>query len=294
MTLNLTTRDLDYLSATRYNRFRPSKFRSILRVDHSTPPWADRVEVRTIDMYADFKLINGLDDALPKAQIDATSATQVIREFAAAYDVSTRQIERARKFGLDLDATKSLANQTRSEQLLDAIAAVGDAGAGLFGLTTLPGPVAAVAPPVAVWTVATDPQVILDQMHALRFAVTNASLEGLVADAMALPLPAFQLIATMRLSDGTPETVLTAFQKQAPEIKSIVGWFRLNAAGFGGASRMVAFDSAAPEGPRMVIPEELRDHPPVQKSLGYEIAQTVRTAGVIADADESVRYLDGV
>ena len=290
MTIVLTQRDRDYLQGTRFQRHRPAKFRRLLRIDRNVPDWAERIELRTIDLFASLKPINGLDDALPKPSVGMSQAFVRIYEFACAYDLTDREIQNSRALKTDLSTVRPIANQTAAEQLLERIASTGDATLGLRGIA---GMASAPTPATGPYTVATDPDVILGELHALLFAVTNQSLENFKADTLLLPLATYQLLSTMRLSDGTDETVLTSLAKQAPGVK-VEGWSRLTTAGAGGVTRAIAFDSQAPEGPRMVIPEELVDHEPVRKSLGWEIAQTLRTAGVVSDADEAVAYLDGV
>jgi hypothetical protein len=291
MPLVLTRSELTYLAATRMKQTRPARFREMLRVDRSVPIWAGDVEVAQIETYADFKVIQTMTQDLPKSSLDRTSSKQSIHVFAAGYDVFDIEIERARKLGISLDNMKSKANAMRAEQILNSIAAGQYATPAINGITD------AGTTPIAAggtWDSTTNPTTILDALHGVVNAVAVNSKEVASADTLLLPQSTYHLITTKRLGDGTDRTVLTALRAQSPYLRRIMSWYPLETASAGGGKRVIAYDSASPLGPRMVISQELTDHEPARQPLGYTIAQTFATAGVVIEMGETVAYLDDV
>lgn len=290
--IELAGRELDFLLATRLKKYRPSRFRSILRVETAVPEWANRVELRVIESFAEPTLIKNTSSELRTPTIDKTSAFQTVYQYGLAYQVTAREVLQARQLGMDLESVYAVANQTATEQFLDAVAA----GAQNAGTPAIPGLANAGTTPLqttAAWTAATDPEDMLDGLHTVINAVATNSKENFAADTLALPLDIYQIAIVKRLGDGTDKTVLTALREQSPYLRRIVSWNRLATLGTAGyAKRIVAFDSLAAEGPRMVIPRELTDAPPIRKGLGWEVPQDFLTAGVIVDANETVAYLD--
>jgi len=292
MGLTLTASETEFLIATRQRQTRPAKFRSLIRVDRSTPPWAESVAVKQLEAFADFTIVQTMNDQLPKATVDATKASQPVYTFAAGYDVFDLEIERARKTGVDLGSAKALANGIRAEQILDAIAFGNWANPAINGLNDAG---TAPLPSGGVWTGQTVAgTTILNELHGLANAVEANSLETASADTIVLSLARFQLLVTTRLGDGTDRTVLEAFKAQNPYIKRILPWNHCATAGANGEQRAIAFDSLNPLGPVMMIARELTDHDPVRKELGVSIAQSFTTAGVVIEMSETVAYLDGI
>lgn len=292
MGLILTASETEYLLSTRQKMTRPAKFRSLIRVDRSAPPWAESIAVKQLDSFADFIVVQSMGDNLPKATVDATKASQPFYTFAAGYDVFDLEIERARKTGVEIASAKSLANAVRSEQILDAIAFGDWANPAINGLNDAGTPP---LPSGGAWTgQGVSGTTILNELHGLANAVEANSMETAAADTIVLSLARFQLLVTTRLGDGTDRTVLEAFKAQNPYIKRILPWNRCATAGVGGVQRAIAFDSLNPLGPAMVIARELTDHEQVRKELGVSIAQSFTTAGVVIEMSETVAYLDGI
>jgi hypothetical protein len=290
--IELAPRELDFLVATRAKLYRPSQFRSILRVDRSVPEWANRIELRVIESFAEPVVIKNTSDNLPTPTIDMSSATQPVYQYGLAYQVTRRQILQARQLGQDLESVYSVANQTATETFLDAVAA----GVHTTGKPALPGLTSAGTTPIqtlANITAASDPDTVLAYLHSVINAVAENSKENFRADTLAMPLALYHIIVSMRLGTTTDGTVLTALLRESPYVKKVVSWNRLATLGTAGyARRIVAFDSVAAEGPRMVIAKELTDAPPIPKGLGWEVPQDFVTAGVAVDAHETVAYLD--
>lgn len=293
MTIVLTTRELDYLIASRQQRFRPLFWRQILRIDNSIPKWALRVEVQKVQLYASVKPmgIGGQGD-LPKPTIDRSNGFLTLWQFGCMYEIKDDEVEYSRKVGIDLRSTSSFANQTAAEQKLNAIAWTGHTTPTLPGLTTNAAAISAKTSEAA-WTTATDPAVMLASLNALVDRVKTQSKQLFTADTVVMPLSDYRLISTARLWDGTKETVLSTFREQNPSVRRVVEIFDLETAGAGGVGRIVAFDAVAEEGPKMLIAQEFEDEmQPVRKHWGFEIGQSFKTGGVLIEADESIAYHD--
>lgn len=297
MSVELTHRELDYLVAQREELFRPNKFRRIMQIDTSAPSWAERVEIEKITMYGDVRpTVAGGSDKPRSPTMDRASGYLRIFEFEAMYDIRYSDLERVAAMGLgSLDVRKSAANQTRAEQILDQIACVGDNSEA--GWPTMPGLANSgdVTPAAAsgVWSNASDTSDILNDMHSCVDSVHSGSLEIFTANRLLMSLAKFQFIARKRLGDGTDMTILSAFREQAPGVE-VAAWNRLATAGAGSVQRMVAFDASKPESPRMILTRELTDNPPAPTLYGYEIGQTMRTAGVLIEQSSALAYTDGI
>jgi len=298
---NLTRRELDFFLKERVQRFRPKKFRQIMRIDSSVPEWAERVEIQKIAMYGDVRPTSHIgSDKLMMPTFDRSQNFLSVVEFEAGYDVRDGDLARAAQVGLTaLPAKKAAANQTRAEEILEEIAAVGNANntdwPTLYGIANNAS-VTATDSPTDGWADSTATSVILNDLHGLVDNVYTGSKELYPADTVLLPVTSYRFVARKRIGDGTSDTILEAFLRQNPDVKRVIPWYKLETAGSGGTTtkRAVAFHSLSEESPRMIIPRELTDHQPKRELFGYVVGQTMRTAGVLIESTLMVRYLDDI
>lgn len=91
----------------------------------------------------------------------------------------------------------------------------------------------------------------------------------------------------------TTRSALTIFREMRPEV-NVRPWFQLNGAGGSGKHRMLAFDSTDPNGPQMVLPQEMQQSAPYasEDNLGFYVNQTVVTGGVLVKKPQVVAYMD--
>lgn len=289
--LALTKKELDYLYAQRVERFRPAKFRSTLRIDSSVPGWAERIEIEKIALYAEVLPIARNADTARKPTMDRSSGYLRLFDFGCAYEINYTDLERARQLGIDYQNRATFANQTAAEKRLNAIAFLGFSNPTIPGLATNAAAISAVVSGSNI-TASSDPSVDLAICHALVNRVHTTSKELFTGDTLVMPLSTYQIAAVKRLSEGTEETVLGALLKQNPYLRRVLASYELETASAGAGKRMIAFDSIAEEGPKMIISRELTDYPPVNKLFGFEVGQQMATAGVLIEADESIAYHD--
>jgi hypothetical protein len=298
-TLPLTRRELDYLYAQRVERFRERKFRQILPKAGKVPQWAERVEIQKIKMYGDVRpTVRGGSNKPMMPTLDRGQGFLAIFEFEAAYDIRDGELEQVAQLGLgSLPVKKASANQTKAEEILDSIAAVGSTGQD--GWPTIPGlannadAVTDKTTAAGNWTDATDPATILDELHTLADQVNINSKQIFESDTLLLPITTYKFLNRKRIGDGTTDTIMSAFRKEAPKIRRVIEWNPLETAGASSGKRAIAFDSVSEESPKILIPRELTDHEPARSMFGYEIGQTMRTGGVLIENHNSVAYLDG-
>lgn len=291
---------LTHIQAASTKLYRPSRAREVISVDRSVPAWVESITTQTLLGFAEMKPIHMRTQDLALATFENGTNILKVGAFGAAYDIYDLELERAAATGLNVTNIKRTANQTASEQLIDTIAAVGDPyGMGLPGLAnhaSVPLTVASTKTAGGLtWAVATQAEILAD-LESLLFAVENNSLENYRADTIVLPQVKFQYAAgsgANKRSSFDQKSALEVFRLNHPDVR-VVSWNKLKNAGAGGAiDRVVAFASA-PEVARLVILKELSDSQPVRKHFGFEVAQEMRTAGVVIETPKAITYMDGV
>lgn len=286
---------LNYLRAVRVQRYRPAKARTVLQVDRSVPAWVSKVDVHTINDFAQIRPINMRSQDLDKPTLEKIVGTVTVAQFGCAYDLFDLELERAEQTGINIANYRVLANQTAAEQLVDQIAATGDPfGIGLVGLGNNASVPTATAKTKAagglLWiNNATALEMVAD-MTFLMLSVEVNSKENYTADTICLPQLRANELRTKR-EPMSQRTAMEIFQASYPGVR-VITWDRLAAAGAGGTARMVAFNSQAEEVARLVILKELTDSQPVRKNFSLEIGQEMRTAGVIMDNPVGACYMD--
>jgi len=300
MSLVLTSppSELTQVIGTVRDNYRPSKFRSVLRVRSDIAEWADRVEVHKITEKADIKpvaLIHG--DQFPLPSLDKTSLSLKMIQFAAAYRYGDLEIKKAQKMGMSLDTERATSNALKAEQLLDQIAASGDTfGIGLPGLgnnSDVP-TVTAVTKDAGgtTWAVATADELLTD-LHALVDAVYSNTNETRRADTIVLPLSQFQIVQRLRVSDST-ETVASVFLRQRQDPVRFAVWNRFATLGSGTTPRACALDSSSEDVAAMLISREWTADAPRRVPMGWQVEENLIAGGVMIKDAKGIAYMDAL
>lgn len=88
-------------------------------------------------------------------------------------------------------------------------------------------------------------------------------------------------------------SAISIFREMRPEV-NVRPWFKLNSAGASSKHRMLAFDSRDPNGPQLVLPQEMQQGRPYSSDddLGFFVNQSVITGGVLVKKPQVVAYMD--
>jgi hypothetical protein len=301
-TMVLTTRELDFVVAKRKQKFRPRLFRQIFQVDHSVPEWAERVTVQKVATFGDIQpTATGGSDNVRAPTINRSQNFLSVFEFEGFFEVRDSEVGRFQELGMQSPSVVLAgANQVVCEGVLEELACIGSSGRANW--PTIPG-LANNADAVSAkattgtggWDITDDPDDILNEMCAAIDAVYTNTLQNYEADTLLMPVEKRQLIGRMRMGDGTSETILQAFRASYDRPIRVLGWNHLKTAGTGSTTRMVSAHLSSEESPRILIARELTEHrPPARKRTGWEVGQTMRTAGCLIENYRMIHYTDGI
>lgn len=307
----LLQKQLDYVAAQRIQRFRPTKFRSILPVDGSVPTWADRVqhsEIR-ISGEADPKQIGmtGPIGELPRPTLSRADAYITIFRFALSYGYSIFDLERAAQTNVNLPATEATANQQIFERFLDAVAAGAYlASKGIPGLLNLTNTAATFGTATTTasrltactknaggtaWSNATLEEIKRD-ISASIYQVNVNTFETYEANLILLP-PASMYYLQESRNPGTDRSLLELIRASYPGVR-FETWSRLALADQAGTGPRMVTMATGEEVARMIVPQEFRDEAPVNQPLAVVVPQWGSTAGVLVETPTAINYTDGI
>lgn len=240
------------------------------------------------------KLISDYADDLPRVDIRGEKFTSPVESLGVAFGYSINEIRAAQKAGRSLRQDKANAAREADEQRLDAIAAFGDAAAGLPGfLNNANVPTGTVANPGAgtQWSVKTAQEILAD-MQGIVSSIRTATNSVESPDTLLLPDSSYELIAQTQMP-GIDSTVLTFFLKTNPHIQRVVPWHRLETAGAGSSRRMVAYRRRSDK-LELHIPQDYEVFEPQPRNLEFVVNTHMRVGGVTIYKPLSLRYEDGI
>ena len=221
------------------------KARSLIPVDTEVPSGADSYTYRMYDVATKAAMLhNYAKNSFPESDVFADEFKQAIKAIGSKYSFSVQDVRAAAMSGVPLDAKKSSSARYGVEKRLEQIAAYGDAGTGLFGITNAPG-VAGVAKvsPAGTWaeqiaaalaggTLTQTVQAILEDINFMANQIFTQTLGVHKPTTLALPTAAFSVLATTPRAPGfTSDTILQFILESNPWLEEITDWPYLNTIG---------------------------------------------------------------
>jgi hypothetical protein len=293
-TLVLTDDELEQVKADVETRYRPSKFRTFIPVDSTTPEWADSISFDTIKDFAELTLIDNMTTDLPMGTEEKTTQLVKLYKWGAAVGWNNDEITRARQLGVPIDARRPAANLNRAEQMLESMAAVGGtSGTTTKGLLNQTGAVE-VTSLADGWTTGKF-EVIFDDLILLMQACEANTLGYYPCNTIVMAEKAYNVAQRCRENssgENQGESVLELFARVYPGVR-VVSWKPADTAGASSKTRVLAYNNAQ-EVARMLIPRELTTGQQVADMLGVKMAQTMAAGGVVSDTPEAIAYADNV
>lgn len=286
-------RQLEFVYSTTYDvKYAALRAREFIPVDSSVPTGADSYTYQQWDMIGEAKIISNFGDDLPRVDVQGKEFTAPIRSLGNAYGFSIQDIRRAAMSGASLETRRATMARRAHEQAVDDIAAFGNAAYGLPGFLNNAN-IPIVAPDNAPWSGATPLQIIAD-LNKLVNSIITTTKDVEKPDTILFDLASFQIVNTtpMSLTGDADKTILRFFLDNNPYIQSVDSWTKLENAGAGSVTRIVAY-RRDPEVLQMVIPQEFEQLPPQARNLEFVIPCHSRKGGVKIHYPLACAFMDG-
>ena len=246
---------------------------------------------------------------LPLADVERGRYEQPVELAAIGYRYTAEELGQAMMVpGLNLSIDRAAAAVRAYEEFMDGIALRGVPPAGgdkgWTGLINDPNVIAGTvasdgAGASTQWSAKTPDQILRD-INTLLTGVYTGSLTVEMADTLLLPVALLDLIATTARTATSDTTILehlrrnntyTAITGAPLTIRAVRG---LEAAGAGGAARMVAY-RRDPQVVKLHLPMPHRFQAPWQTGpLVFDVPGIFRTGGVEIRRPKAFRYGDGI
>lgn len=280
------------------------QYPGLIPVDTSAAPFAKTVTFFSSDKFGEADWINGNADDIPLAGTEMAKHESNVYMAAIGYSYGYEEIEHARMLGMNLTADDALAARRAYEEFVDRVALLGDARKNFRGLFNYPG-VTAAAPTTGAWLAGggEDPDKILKDVNDAIQLIHTQSNTTSMANTVLLPWSRFNHIASVRLGDGSDQTILNFLRANniytattgAP--LTIRGERRLDEAGTSlspAGTRMVAY-RRDPLVLKMHVPMPHRFLPAHQDGpLRFTVPGIFRLGGLDIRRPKEIVYVDGI
>lgn len=285
-------RELEFIKAQTFDIIFPElKARMFVPVAGDVNPGAESVTYQQFDKVGRAKIITNNAKDIPRVDVNGVEFNRPVRELAAAYGWTLKEVRSAAMANRNLNAMRATAARRAIEQSLDDVAALGAPDFGIVsGFTNDPNVPQQVA--AQTWLVATADQIIAD-VSAAQQRIVAASEDTEFGDTLVLPPDRFALISTTPRGTQSDTTILTYILANFPRITAIESWNRLTAAGTGSTRRMVLYRRSADK-LTQDIPSEFEQLPVQEQGLEFVVNTMASTAGMAWYYPLSADYTDTI
>lgn len=275
------------------------QYPGLIPVDTSAHPMTKTVVFYSSDMFGKANWINGNSDDIPLAGTERTQFQSAVYTAGIGYGFGWEEVEQAMRDGVNLQAEDALAARRAYEEMVDAVAFIGDTRKNMNGLMNYPG-ITIQAIPNGDWdnSTTTEDQMLAD-VNAMILGVATDTAYTSIADTLLLPPSKLMTLATKRLGDTT-STVMEFLRRnnvytlQTGQELTFRGVLGLETAGAGSTARMIAY-RRSPQVLKMHIPMPHRFFPVWQSGpLNWEVPGVFRLGGLDIRRPKEVRYGDGI
>ena len=269
---------------------------TLLPVSTEQDPGADRIIWHSFDQVGVAKIVADYANDFPRADVAGEEHISPVRDIGSSYGYSLKEIRRAQKAGVSLDAKRAEACRRAIDEKQDKIAWFGDSKAKLPGFINAAGITEYVAANGTggskTWASKTADEIVADVAGIITAAgeATNG-IEN--PDTLILPLSLYNKLMTTPYGANRDKTILGFIRENYPQITRIDWVQDLAGAGAGGSSRVMAY-SRDPLKVEVQIPQRLEQFPPQQKGLAFDIICAQSTGGTLVYYPLSVVFCDGL
>jgi hypothetical protein len=310
-------RALNQIETEVYNtEFPPLEGMKYVPVDDSYDEGALSTSYRQYTRTGIATMVTGRGKDLPTIGLFVKEYTHKFYDIGACYRYSLRDLMAAQfanrnGFGsINLETEKAVATREAIERGLDAVTGIGsttsstipglDVGVGpdvgLLGLLNQPNastytPASAAGGGGQTWAVKTPDEIIAD-MHGICRAQIAATYKRFPPNRLLIPIDQMEIIRSVRMGDGSDESILSLFQKQRPGVV-VDSWQYCEGAGSGGTDRMVAFIGDK-RYVKLALSLRFKQLPAEFRNREFKTDCLARTAGVFSPYPISITYADGI
>lgn len=268
--------------------------RKFIPLKGDVPAGAETFAYYVWDVFGEAVWASNYANGVPTTAVRGEKIVGKTEGILAGYSYSTRDLRSAAQSGMPLESELAGAAMASIERKIDRVAALGDSARGFVGFANHPNPTLLSA--TAAWdNSGTSVDVIFADLMRLAKRMRADTVEIFSPDTMLLPTNAYDAIATRLLNTANPsgDTILSAFLKTNPWVKSVESWPRLGTASAAGAGRAICYKKSE-EIVALVVPMEAMQHAPQQVGLNYHVPVEASFGGVIVRQPKAVVYMDGV
>ena len=202
-------------------RHKALKALTLLPVSTEQDPGAEHIIWRSFDQVGIAKLVSDYANDYPRVDIGGEEHTSPIKEIGASYGYSIKEIRRAQKAGISLDAKKAEACRRAIDEKQDSIAWKGDAKGKLPGFFNHPGITEYVAPNGAggskTWASKTADEIVAD--FAAIISTAPESTNGIEQpDTVIMPLSLYNKLQNTPYGSNRDKTILGFIRENYPQI----------------------------------------------------------------------------
>jgi hypothetical protein len=301
--LSFMTTQASYIEAAVYRTVYPDiLYPTLVPVDETAPEWTKSISFFSINQVGKADWFHHQSTDMRLADITRDKFEQGIEMAAIGYRYTLEEIGQALALGINLGTERGLAASRAYEEFVEAVVIAGDTVKNWTGLINDAGVSSAlVANPGAgtTWAVKTSDQIIAD-INSILTGIYTASNTIEMADTLLLPINQMTLLATKRLSDAVPTSVLdwvqryNVFTSTTGQPLTIRAIRQLTGAGAGATDRMIAY-RRDPLVVRVHIPMRHRFMPVWQTGpIVFDVPGIFRLGGVEVRRPGAMRYADGI
>jgi hypothetical protein len=310
-------RALNQIESEVYNtEFPPLEGMKYVPVDDSFDEGALSTSYRQYTRTGLAKLVTGRGQDLPTIGLFMREYTHKFYDIGASYRYSMRDLQAAQFSnrngggGISLEMEKAVATREAIERGLDAVTGIGSATSatisgltvtigpdvGLLGLLNQPNASSYTIPASAggggtTWAVKTPDEILAD-LHGICRAMITATYKRYSPTRILVPIDHLELIRSVRMGDGSDESILSLFQKQRPGVV-VDSWQYCDGAGSGGTDRMVAFIGEK-RYVKLALSLRFKQLPAEFRNREFKTDCLARTAGVFSPYPLSIIYGDNI
>lgn len=269
----------------------------LLPVSTEQDPGAEHIIWRSFDAVGTAKLVSDYANDYPRVDIGGEEHTSPIKEIGASYGYSVKEIRRAQKAGISLDAKKAVACRRAIDEKQDAIAWKGDAKGKLPGFINHPGiteyvPAMNAAGTSRYWADKTADEIVAD--FAGLISAAPESTNGIEnPDTVIVPLSLYNKLQNTPYGSNRDKTILGFIRENYPQITRIEWVQDLVGAGAGNTNRVMAY-ARDPLKVEVQIPQRFEQMPPQLTGKVYDIICSQSTGGTLVYYPQSVVFADGL
>lgn len=268
----------------------------LVPVDTSTDSGASTYEVIIQDHAGQVLVSRDYETETPNVDVKTTQVTQGIFGMRLAFSYSLQEARAAIMARVPLNQRKAMNTREEMERKLDDIIFVGDTVSGVKGLLNQTSALTYTIPVGAgglqSWNSKTPDEILLD-LNGPPDKIVNNSLEIEIPDTMVLPNDRRNLIARIRVGDGTSTNILKYFLENTSFIKTVENTHKSNTIGAGATFRGCAYRKD-PSKLSAIVSQPFEMLPPQFYGFETKTFCHMRTAGVFLFKPQSVIYFDAI